>query len=48
MQIKQKSSKDIVEAIEKILKWKKAVKKYADKYRWEKIIKETVEEYKRI
>ena len=43
--IKQKSSKDIVRGVREILKWKKDVKKYAEKYKWKEIIKQTVEDY---
>lgn len=47
--IKQKSSGEIVKAVREILKWKnKNVKKYAEKYRWKKIILDTVNDYKRI
>ncbi len=44
--IKQKSSEDIVRGIKKVLTWKnKNIKKYAKIYKWEKIIKNTVEDY---
>lgn len=44
--IKPKSSKEIVKALREILKWKKRdIKKYAEKYRWKKIIDETFKDY---
>ena len=44
--IKPRSTKEIEIAVKKILKWKKKdIKKYANKYKWERIIKETVEDY---
>lgn len=44
--IKPKSGGEIVRAIKKILTWKKKnIKKYANKYKWKKIIKETVKDY---
>ncbi len=44
--IKQKDSKDIVKAVREILKWKKRdVKKSAEKYKWKKIIDDTVRDY---
>jgi len=44
--IKQKSSKDIIKGVREVLKWKnKNIKKYADKYKWEKIINDTVIDY---
>ncbi len=44
--IKQKNSDEIVKGIKEILKWKKKnIQKYADIYKWEKIIKETVGDY---
>ena len=47
--IRQKNSKDIVKAVRKIMKWKnKNVKQYAERYKWEKIVKNTVEDYKKI
>ena len=46
--IKQKSSQDIVKAVEDILHWKKDIRKYAEKYKWEKIIKDTIGEYEGI
>jgi len=46
--IKQKSSEEIVKAVREILKWKKNVRKYAEKYKWKKIIKDTIEEYKKV
>jgi glycosyltransferase involved in cell wall biosynthesis len=46
--IKQKNSEEIVRGIKEILKWKnKDVKKYANKYKWKKIIDDTVEDYKK-
>lgn len=43
--IKPKSVEAITKAINKILTWKKNIRKYAEKYRWDKIIKETVKDY---
>ncbi|MFH1607986.1 MAG: glycosyltransferase family 4 protein [archaeon] len=44
--IKKKNSEEIVKAVKGILKWKKKnVKKYAERYRWEKIIDDTVKDY---
>jgi glycosyltransferase involved in cell wall biosynthesis len=49
MVIRQKNSKDIVKAVREILKWKKKdVKKSAEKYRWKKIIDDTVKDYESI
>lgn len=46
--IKPQSSKEIVEAIKKILTWKnKGIKKSSEKYRWEEIIKETLRDYQK-
>lgn len=47
--IKQKNSEEIVKAVREIMKWKKKnFKKYAERYRWKKIIEETVDDYKKI
>lgn len=47
--IRQKNSEDIVKAVREILKWKKKnIKKYAERYRWKKIIDETVKDYEEI
>ena len=47
--IRQKNPEDIVKAVKEILKWeKKNIKKYAERYRWKKIINDTVEDYKKI
>ncbi len=47
--IKQKSSEEITRGINEILKWKnKNVKKHAEKYKWKKIIEDTVRDYKNI
>lgn len=47
--IKQRSSEEIVKTVRKILKWKKRnIKKYTEKYRWEKIIDDTVRDYRKI
>lgn len=44
--IRPKSSGDIVKAIKEILTWKnKKIKKTAEKYRWNEIIKKTLEDY---
>ena len=44
--IKQKSSKEIVKGIKEILKWKKKnLKEDANKYKWKKIIEDTVKNY---
>jgi len=47
--VRQKNSEDIVKAVREILKWKKKnVKKSAEKYRWKKIIDDTIRDYKKI
>jgi len=47
--IRQKNSEDIVRSVQKILNWEKRnIKKYAKRYKWKKIIEDTVEDYKRI
>jgi len=47
--IKQKNSGEIVTGVNEILDWKnKNIKGFAEKYRWENIIKDTVEEYERL
>ena len=47
--IRQKNSEDIVDAVRKILKWKKKnIKQYAERYRWKKIIDDTVKDYSEI
>jgi len=47
--IEQRNPKDIVKAVRKILNWKiKNVKKYAERYKWEKIIDDTVRDYEEI
>ena len=44
--INPKSSDEILNAIKEILTWKeKSIKKYASKYKWENIIKATMEDY---
>ncbi len=44
--IKQKSSEEIICGIKEVLKWKnKNVKKYAEKYKWKKIIEDTMKDY---
>ncbi len=44
--IKPKSSEEIVKAINEVLAWKKKnIKKYAEKYKWKKIIRETLKDY---
>ncbi len=44
--IRQKSSSDIVNAVNQVLSWKdKDLRQYAEKYKWEEIIKKTVEDY---
>lgn len=44
--IRQKSSKDIVKAVREVLKWKnKNIRKYAERYRWKKIVDETIKDY---
>ena len=46
--IKPKSSEEIVKAVRKILTWEnRDVRKYAERYRWKKIVEETVKEYAR-
>ncbi len=47
--IKPKNSEEIVMAVRSILKWKKRdIRKYANKYKWKKIIKETVDDYTKL
>lgn len=47
--IRQKDSADIVRGIQEVLTWKnKDVRKYAEKYRWGKIIEDTVKDYEKI
>ncbi|MDO8528369.1 MAG: glycosyltransferase family 4 protein [Nanoarchaeota archaeon] len=47
--IRQNNVKDIVNALRKILRWKKKnVRQYARKYEWKKIIDETVRDYNEI
>ncbi|VVB78758.1 D-inositol-3-phosphate glycosyltransferase [uncultured archaeon] len=44
--IQPKSSEDIVLGVKEVLGWKsKNLKKYAEKYRWKKIIEDTVKDY---
>lgn len=44
--IKPKSKLEIIKAVSEILKWKKKdFKKYAERYKWNKIIEETAKEY---
>ena len=44
--IKPKSKKDIIRAVKEILQWKnKPISKYAEKYRWEKIVDQTYRDY---
>jgi len=44
--IKQKNPEDIVKGIREVLNWKgKNVRKYAEKYRWKRIVDNTVEDY---
>ena len=44
--IRQKNSEDIAKAVREILKWKKKnVKKSAKRYKWKKIIDDTVRDY---
>lgn len=46
--IKPKSSEEIVLAIKEILNWRrKDIRKYAEKYKWNKIIKETIKDYEK-
>jgi len=45
--INPKSSQDIVNAIKKVLKNPfEDIKKYAEQYKWKKIIERTIEDYK--
>ncbi len=47
--IKQKSSEEIVRGIKEILKWKKKnVQQSANKYKWKKIVEDTLNDYKTI
>ena len=43
--IKPKSSEEVIRGIKEILTWKKNIRKYAEKYKWNKIIKQTYEDY---
>jgi glycosyltransferase involved in cell wall biosynthesis len=46
--IRPQSSKEIVNAANKILSWKKRdIKKYAEKYKWKRIIENTFREYQK-
>lgn len=47
--IKPQNSEEIVNGVKEVLKWKrKNIKKYAEKYKWKKIIENTVKDYKKI
>jgi len=47
--IKQKSANEVVRGIKEILKWKnKNIRQYAKRYKWKKIIDDTVRDYKKI
>ena len=47
--VRQKNPEDIVKAVRKMLTWKKKnVRQYAERYRWKKIIYDTVRDYKKI
>jgi glycosyltransferase involved in cell wall biosynthesis len=47
--INPKKSEEIVTAVSKILTWKnKNITKYAERYRWKEIIKQTATDYKNI
>jgi glycosyltransferase involved in cell wall biosynthesis len=44
--IKQRSPEEIVRGIREILKWKKKnIKQYAERYKWKKIVEDTVKDY---
>ncbi len=44
--IRPRSSEEIIKAIENILKWKdKDIRKHAEKYKWRRIIKNTIRDY---
>ncbi len=44
--INVKSSEEIIKALKEVFTWeKKDIKKYAEKYKWKKIIEKTVEDY---
>jgi glycosyltransferase involved in cell wall biosynthesis len=44
--IRVKNISDIIESIKEVLRWKKKdLRKYAEKYKWDKIIKETIKDY---
>jgi len=46
--VEPKSTEEIVKAIKEILKWKKKdIRKYAENYKWGKIIKQTIEDYEK-
>jgi len=46
--IKPNSRKEIIKSIKEILKWKrKKIQKYAKKYKWSNIVKQTYEDYKK-
>ena len=47
--IRKKSVNEIVDGIREVLSWKKKdVKSYADIYKWEKIVEDTVKDYKEL
>ncbi|MFH1430839.1 MAG: glycosyltransferase family 4 protein [Nanoarchaeota archaeon] len=47
--IKQKNPEDIVKAVRKIMTWKnRNVKQYSERYKWKKIVKDTVRDYKKL
>jgi len=43
--IQVRTSTDRESAVKEVLQWKKNIKKYAEKYRWKKIIKDTYTDY---
>ncbi len=46
--IKNRDSDEIVKAVREIFRWKKKdVRKYANRYKWKEIIKNTIEDYKK-
>jgi hypothetical protein len=41
-----KSEREIIKSLKKILKWEsKSISQYANKYRWDNIVKKTYEDY---
>ncbi|MDP2925963.1 MAG: glycosyltransferase family 4 protein [Nanoarchaeota archaeon] len=43
--IRQKNTEDIINSVKEVLTWKKDIRKYANIYKWNRIIKNTVKDY---